>query len=212
MAIYDTMQYIPCDVRAQNSRPSPREPTRHFELGQCSTSSQALISSLLLLQVSTVCFGTAASMGAFLLCTGARGKRKSLPNSRIMIHQPLGGAQGQVSSRTGSISHCDGLFCRAATHCSTALSLSGKRCERSRIFADTSVGKMLWQKRAGCWELCSRAAWSATAVCGPWPNLISGAAEDALRVLGSGGAHLEHSLPRLPPQSLHAALDFLAVT
>mmetsp|Transcript_8549 Transcript_8549/g.20202 ORF Transcript_8549/g.20202 Transcript_8549/m.20202 type:complete len:261 (+) Transcript_8549:70-852(+) len=60
MAIYDTMQYIPCDV-------------------------------------STVCFGTAASMGAFLLCTGAKGKRKSLPNSRIMIHQPLGGAQGQAA-------------------------------------------------------------------------------------------------------------------
>ena len=60
MAIYDTMQYIPCDV-------------------------------------ATVCFGTAASMGAFLLCTGAPGKRKSLPNSRIMIHQPLGGAQGQAA-------------------------------------------------------------------------------------------------------------------
>jgi len=60
MAIYDTMQYIPCDV-------------------------------------ATVCFGTAASMGAFLLCSGAPGKRKSLPNSRIMIHQPLGGAQGQAA-------------------------------------------------------------------------------------------------------------------
>jgi ATP-dependent Clp protease protease subunit len=57
MAIYDTMQYVPCDV-------------------------------------STVCFGTAASMGAFLLGAGARGKRRSLPNARIMIHQPLGGAQG----------------------------------------------------------------------------------------------------------------------
>merc|ERR1712174_4705 len=60
MAIYDTMQYIPCDV-------------------------------------STVCFGMAASMGAFLLGAGAPGKRKSLPNARIMIHQPLGGAQGQAS-------------------------------------------------------------------------------------------------------------------
>eukprot|EP00631_Chrysoreinhardia_giraudii_P008587 CAMPEP_0197431252 /NCGR_PEP_ID=MMETSP1170-20131217/53080_1 /TAXON_ID=54406 /ORGANISM="Sarcinochrysis sp, Strain CCMP770" /LENGTH=283 /DNA_ID=CAMNT_0042959195 /DNA_START=22 /DNA_END=873 /DNA_ORIENTATION=- len=47
--------------------------------------------------VSTVCFGTAASMGAFLLGAGARGKRRSLPNSRIMIHQPLGGAQGQAA-------------------------------------------------------------------------------------------------------------------
>mmetsp|Transcript_19725 Transcript_19725/g.40711 ORF Transcript_19725/g.40711 Transcript_19725/m.40711 type:complete len:229 (+) Transcript_19725:1-687(+) len=60
MAIYDTMQYVPCDV-------------------------------------STVCFGMAASMGAFLLGAGAPGKRKSLPNSRIMIHQPLGGAQGQAA-------------------------------------------------------------------------------------------------------------------
>jgi len=60
MAIYDTMQYVPCDV-------------------------------------STVCFGIAASMGAFLLGAGAKGKRKALPNSRIMIHQPLGGAQGQAS-------------------------------------------------------------------------------------------------------------------
>merc|ERR1719408_1151774 len=59
MAIYDTMQYVPCDV-------------------------------------STVCFGMAASMGSFLLAAGAKGKRKSLPNSRIMIHQPLGGAQGQA--------------------------------------------------------------------------------------------------------------------
>mmetsp|Transcript_10766 Transcript_10766/g.32580 ORF Transcript_10766/g.32580 Transcript_10766/m.32580 type:complete len:264 (-) Transcript_10766:42-833(-) len=60
MAIYDTMQFVPCDV-------------------------------------STVCFGMAASMGAFLLGAGARGKRKSLPNARIMIHQPLGGAQGQAA-------------------------------------------------------------------------------------------------------------------
>ncbi|KAL9179089.1 hypothetical protein ACHAXT_000131 [Thalassiosira profunda] len=60
MAIYDTMQYVPCDV-------------------------------------STVCFGMAASMGAFLLGAGAPGKRRALPNSRIMIHQPLGGAQGQAA-------------------------------------------------------------------------------------------------------------------
>ncbi|KAA8492008.1 ATP-dependent Clp protease proteolytic subunit 1 [Porphyridium purpureum] len=60
LAIYDTMQYIPCDVQ-------------------------------------TICFGTAASMGAFLLGAGAKGKRKSLPNARIMIHQPLGGAQGQAA-------------------------------------------------------------------------------------------------------------------
>eukprot|EP00933_Yihiella_yeosuensis_P065552 TRINITY_DN69436_c0_g1_i1.p1 TRINITY_DN69436_c0_g1~~TRINITY_DN69436_c0_g1_i1.p1 ORF type:complete len:329 (+),score=83.57 TRINITY_DN69436_c0_g1_i1:58-1044(+) len=59
MAIYDTMQFIPCEI-------------------------------------NTVCFGMAASMGSFLLAAGTKGKRKSLPNSRIMIHQPLGGAQGQA--------------------------------------------------------------------------------------------------------------------
>jgi ATP-dependent Clp protease, protease subunit len=47
--------------------------------------------------VATVCFGMAASMGAFLLGAGAKGKRRALPNSRIMIHQPLGGAQGQAA-------------------------------------------------------------------------------------------------------------------
>ena len=59
-AIYDTMQYIKCDV-------------------------------------STICMGMAASMGAFLLSSGAKGKRFALPNSQIMIHQPLGGAQGQAT-------------------------------------------------------------------------------------------------------------------
>ena len=47
--------------------------------------------------VSTICIGQAASMGALLLAAGAKGKRYALPNSRIMIHQPLGGAQGQAS-------------------------------------------------------------------------------------------------------------------
>ena len=60
MAIYDTMQFIKCDV-------------------------------------STICVGMAASMGAFLLAAGAKGKRLSLPNSEIMIHQPLGGARGQAT-------------------------------------------------------------------------------------------------------------------
>ncbi|WP_318652431.1 ATP-dependent Clp endopeptidase proteolytic subunit ClpP [Paenibacillus lycopersici] len=48
-------------------------------------------------QVSTICVGMAASMGAFLLAAGAKGKRYALPNSEVMIHQPLGGAQGQAS-------------------------------------------------------------------------------------------------------------------
>ncbi len=60
MAIYDTMQYIKCDV-------------------------------------STICIGLAASMGAFLLAAGAKGKRYALPNSDIMIHQPSGGAKGQAT-------------------------------------------------------------------------------------------------------------------
>ena len=60
MAIYDTMNYIKCDV-------------------------------------CTICMGMAASMGAFLLSGGAKGKRLALPNAEIMIHQPLGGAQGQAS-------------------------------------------------------------------------------------------------------------------
>jgi len=47
--------------------------------------------------VCTICLGDAASMGAFLLCSGAKGKRMALPNARIMIHQPLGGAQGQAT-------------------------------------------------------------------------------------------------------------------
>ena len=60
LAIYDTMQYIKCDV-------------------------------------STICMGLAASMGAFLLSSGAKGKRYALPNSEIMIHQPSGGAKGQAT-------------------------------------------------------------------------------------------------------------------
>jgi len=60
MAIYDTMQFIKCDV-------------------------------------STICMGMAASMGSFLLAAGTKGKRMALPNSEIMIHQPLGGARGQAS-------------------------------------------------------------------------------------------------------------------
>ncbi len=60
MAIYDTMQFIKCDV-------------------------------------STICIGMAASMGSFLLAAGTKGKRLALPNSEIMIHQPLGGAKGQAS-------------------------------------------------------------------------------------------------------------------
>lgn len=68
MAIYDTMQYIKCDV-------------------------------------STICVGMAASMGAFLLAGGAKGKRYALPNAEIMIHQPSGGAQGQATEISIAAEH-----------------------------------------------------------------------------------------------------------
>lgn len=68
MAIYDTMNYIKCDV-------------------------------------STICVGMAASMGAFLLAGGAKGKRYALPNSEIMIHQPLGGTHGQATDMEIDVKH-----------------------------------------------------------------------------------------------------------
>ena len=68
LAIYDTMNYIKCDV-------------------------------------STICVGMAASMGAFLLSSGAKGKRYALPNSEVMIHQPLGGARGQATDIVITANH-----------------------------------------------------------------------------------------------------------
>ncbi len=68
MAIYDTIQYIKCDV-------------------------------------STICMGMAASMGAFLLSSGTKGKRYALPNSEIMIHQPMGGMQGQATDMQIAAAH-----------------------------------------------------------------------------------------------------------
>ncbi|HCB11734.1 MAG TPA: ATP-dependent Clp endopeptidase proteolytic subunit ClpP [Cyanobacteria bacterium UBA11991] len=63
------------------------------------TSGMAIYDTMNLIKadVATICLGEAASMGAFLLCSGAKGKRMSLPSSRIMIHQPLGGAKGQAT-------------------------------------------------------------------------------------------------------------------
>lgn len=63
----------------------------------CSVHIDRLINQYIPCDVRTVCFGMAASMGAFLLSAGTKGKRKSLPNSRIMIHQPLGGSQGEAT-------------------------------------------------------------------------------------------------------------------
>ena len=95
MAIYDTMQYIKCDV-------------------------------------STICLGMAASMGAFLLAAGVKGKRRALPNSEIMIHQPLGGARGQA---TDVAIHADWLL-RTKTKMNEILSArTGQPIER--VQADT---------------------------------------------------------------------------
>ncbi len=89
MAIYDTMQYIKCDV-------------------------------------STICVGMAASMGAFLLAAGAPGKRLALPNSEIMIHQPLSGMQGQA---TDIKIHADRII-RIKSHLNSILSnVTGKPIE-----------------------------------------------------------------------------------
>ena len=95
MAIYDTMQYIKCDV-------------------------------------STICIGMAASMGAFLLSSGAKGKRIALPNAEIMIHQPLGGFQGQATD--------------IEIHAQRILQIKEKL---SRILAD-NCGKDLATVRADC--------------------------------------------------------------
>lgn len=92
MSIYDTMNFISCDVR-------------------------------------TICIGQAASMGAFLLSAGAPGKRFSLPHSRIMIHQPLGGAQGQAS---------DILI--------QAKEIERMKVELNSILAHNSVGKTSYEK------------------------------------------------------------------
>lgn len=83
-------------------------------------------------QVSTICVGLAASMGAFLLCAGSKGKRFSLPNARIMIHQPLGGAQGQATDI--AIMAKEILYTRALLN---DLMVSHTGQELSRIERDT---------------------------------------------------------------------------
>ncbi len=95
MAIYDTMQYIKCDV-------------------------------------STICIGMAASMGAFLLTAGAKGKRFALPNSEVMIHQPLGGMQGQA---TDIKIHADRIIKMRETLNSIMAERTGQSLEK--ITADT---------------------------------------------------------------------------
>ena len=97
MAIYDTMQYIKCDV-------------------------------------STICIGMAASMGAFLLSGGTKGKRMALPNAEIMIHQPLGGAQGQATEIEIAAKHIlktkEKLNSILAANCNQPLEVIAKDTDR----------------------------------------------------------------------------------
>jgi ATP-dependent Clp protease protease subunit len=98
MAIYDTMQYIKCDV-------------------------------------STICIGMAASMGAFLLTGGAKGKRLALPNAEIMIHQPLGGTQGQATDMEIDVKHIlrikENLLKIMAENCGKDFDSLREDCERN---------------------------------------------------------------------------------
>ena len=99
MAIYDTMQYIKCDV-------------------------------------STICMGMAASMGAFLLSAGAKGKRFALPNAEIMIHQPLGGTQGQATDMEIDVNHIlrikENLLKIMAENCDKDYETLRDDCERNK--------------------------------------------------------------------------------
>ena len=102
LAIYDTMQYIKCDV-------------------------------------STICIGMAASMGAFLLSSGAKGKRIALPNAEIMIHQPLGGFQGQATDIEIHAQQIlrikDKLTTIMAANCGKDVSVVRADCERDNFMS-----------------------------------------------------------------------------
>ncbi len=106
MAIYDTMQYIKCDVQ-------------------------------------TICSGMAASMGAFLLSSGAKGKRIALPNAEIMIHQPAAGTQGKVTDMEIDVEH----FLRIKRHMNEILAQNcGKDPEQVRL--DTERDRWLTAEQA----------------------------------------------------------------
>jgi len=102
MAIYDTMQYIKCDV-------------------------------------STICIGMAASMGAFLLSAGAKGKRLALPNAEIMIHQPLGGFKGQATDieihAKRILKMKDKLSAIMAENCGKPVEVVRADCERDNFLS-----------------------------------------------------------------------------
>ena len=108
MAIYDTMQYIKCDV-------------------------------------STICMGMAASMGAFLLSSGAKGKRFALPNAEIMIHQPLGQARGQATEiliHADHIKHTrERLNKILAENCGQPLEVIEKDTERDNFLTATAAAE-----------------------------------------------------------------------
>lgn len=111
MAIYDTMQYIKCDVQ-------------------------------------TICSGMAASMGAFLLSSGTKGKRIALPNSEIMIHQPAAGTQGKVTDMEIDVEH----FLRIKKHLNEILAANtGKPVET--IKADTERDHWLTAEEAKAYGL-----------------------------------------------------------
>ena len=106
MAIYDTMNYIKCDV-------------------------------------STICVGMAASMGAFLLSGGAKGKRYALPNAEIMIHQPLGGTQGQATDMEIEVEHMlrikKNLISIMADNCGKDYDTVYADCERNNWMTATQA-------------------------------------------------------------------------
>lgn len=114
MAIYDTMNYIKCDV-------------------------------------STICVGMAASMGAFLLSAGTPGKRLALPNSEVMIHQPLGGAQGQA---TDIEIHARHILRTKETMCRLMAHQTGQSLER--IQADTERDNFMTAYEAQAYGLIDR--------------------------------------------------------
>ena len=107
MAIYDTMQYIKCDV-------------------------------------ATICVGMAASMGAFLLAAGAKGKRMALPNAEIMIHQPSAGTQGQITDMAIHLKRLESIKTRMnqilAQNTGKSVEVVTEACERDNFM--TSVEAM----------------------------------------------------------------------
>ena len=133
MAIYDTMQYIKCDV-------------------------------------STICVGMAASMGAFLLSSGTKGKRLALPNAEIMIHQPSAGTQGQITDMAIHLKRLEVIQKRLnailADNTGRSVEEINAACERDNFMtAEEAVAYGLIDKVLSLIHICRRAATSACARC-----------------------------------------------